>query len=198
MPSKSEITTEYIIKTVSPVFNRKGYSGTSISDIVLATGLTKGAIYGNFADKNELAVRAFVYNVKLVSAKIEKAISSSDNSLGKLYAISDFYKDYYQFTYEFGGCPILNVGIDSNHQNPALLEKVKKAMRNLQNNLAMIIQNGIVEGEIRPDVIPDEYAKRIFSMVEGGIFMSTVLKDKTYMEGIAKAINNLINKELKV
>lgn len=197
MPSKSQITTEYIIKTVSPVFNRKGYSGTSISDITAATGLTKGAIYGNFTDKNELAVRAFVYNVKLVSAKIEKAISSSDNSLGKLYAISDFYKDYYQFTYEFGGCPILNVGIDSNHQNPALLEKVKKAIRNLQSNLAIIIQDGINEGDIKKDVDPKLYARRIFSMVEGGIFMSTVLKDKTYMEDLTEAITNLINKELK-
>ena len=31
----------------------KGYTGTSLSDIVDATGLTKGAIYGNFANKDE-------------------------------------------------------------------------------------------------------------------------------------------------
>jgi AcrR family transcriptional regulator len=197
MPSKSEITTEFIIKTVSPVFNRKGYSGTSISDITTATGLTKGAIYGNFVDKNELAVRAFVYNVNLISSRIEKVISTGKTSLDKLYAISDFYKDYYQFTYEFGGCPILNVGIDSNHQNPALLEKVKKAIRNLQRNLAEIIQNGINAGEIRNGIDAGMYARRIFSMVEGGIFMSTILKDRTYMEDLNSAINNLIEQELK-
>lgn len=197
MASKSEITTEFIIKTVSPVFNRKGYSGTSMSDITSATGLTKGAIYGNFTDKNELAVRAFVYNVNLVSSRIEKAISLGKTSLDKLYAISNFYKDYYQFTYDFGGCPILNVGIDSNHQNPALLAKVKKAIGNLQKNLAMIIQHGIYEGEIRKDVDSELYARRIFSMVEGGIFMSTILKDKTYMEDLTRAINNLIDQELK-
>ena len=74
MASKSEITSEYIIKTVAPVFNKKGYSGTSLADIAKATGLTKGAIYGNFTDKNELAVKAFVHNINIVAAKIESDI----------------------------------------------------------------------------------------------------------------------------
>jgi AcrR family transcriptional regulator len=53
MGTKSELTSEFIIKTVASVFNKKGYSGTSMADITNATGLTKGAIYGNFKDKND-------------------------------------------------------------------------------------------------------------------------------------------------
>ena len=45
MISKSEKTTKYIIKTVAPIFNRKGYAATTMSDLTAATGLTKGAIY---------------------------------------------------------------------------------------------------------------------------------------------------------
>jgi TetR/AcrR family transcriptional repressor of nem operon len=37
----------------------KGYSGTSMSDITAATGLTKGSIYGNFENKDEVAIAAF-------------------------------------------------------------------------------------------------------------------------------------------
>ncbi|MFT6322461.1 MAG: AcrR family transcriptional regulator, partial [Halieaceae bacterium] len=124
MKTKAEITSEFIIKTVAPVFNKKGYSGTSMSDITHATGLTKGAIYGNFTDKNELAVKSFVYTINKVAQKIEDSISVHQSSLAQLYAISAFYKDYYQFTFDFGGCPILNIGIDANHQNPDLLAKV--------------------------------------------------------------------------
>jgi len=195
--SKAEITSEFIIRTIAPVFNRKGYSGTSMADITAATGLTKGAIYGNFRDKNELAVKSFVYNVNIVASKIEEAIQSQSSSLGKLFAISFFYKDYYDFTYRFGGCPILNIGIDANHQNPELMEKVKKVIHNLQNNLTVIIVHGITSGEIKPDVDAHYYSRRIFAMIEGGIFVATMLKDKTYMEDLTLTIDHLIETELK-
>ena len=197
MGTKAQITSEFIIRTVAPVFNKKGYSGTSMADITKATGLTKGAIYGNFTDKNELAVKSFVYNINIVASKIEEAISVHTSSLGKLFAISAFYKDYYTFTFQFGGCPILNVGIDANHQNSELMEKVKKVIRNLQSNMAGIIQQGINDGELNPGIDATLYSKRIFSMIEGGIFVATMLQDKSYMEDLTKTIDHLIISELQ-
>ncbi|MGB0805990.1 MAG: TetR/AcrR family transcriptional regulator [Salibacteraceae bacterium] len=197
MGKKAEITTEHIIRTVAPVFNKKGYSGTSLTDITKATGLTKGAIYGNFTDKNELAIKAFVYNVNVVANNIEKAINAHQTALGKLFAISAFYKDYYKFTYQFGGCPILNVGIDANHQNPDLMEKVKKVINKLQGNMTAIIEHGKTHGELKPELDAALYSRRIFSMIEGGIFTATMLQDKTYMEDLTLAINHLIETELK-
>lgn len=193
---KSEITSEYIVKTVAPVFNKKGYSGTSMSDITLATGLTKGAIYGNFKDKNELAVTAFIYNIKLVSTQFEKAISGNKTSIEKLFAIATFYHDYYEFTHQFGGCPILNVGIDANHQNEALTQKVKKAIHNLQNNLAQIIELGIINGEIKEEISASKYARKLFAIIEGFIFMATTQNDPTYMDELTETMTHLIRTEL--
>lgn len=194
---KSQITSEFIIKTVAPVFNKKGYSGTSMSDITASTGLTKGAIYGNFKDKNDLAVSAFVYNIKQVSSQFEKAISGNKTSIEKLYSISTFYHDYYEFTFNFGGCPILNVGVDANHQNEALSQKVKKAIHNLQNNLALIIETGIKDGEIKGDVSSKKFARKFFAMIEGSVFMATTLQDQTYMNDLAESMIQLIDTELK-
>ncbi|HAE68223.1 MAG TPA: TetR/AcrR family transcriptional regulator, partial [Sphingobacterium sp.] len=53
--SKAEQTRQYIIEKTAPIFNKKGYFATSLSDITTATGLTKGSIYGNFKDKDDLA-----------------------------------------------------------------------------------------------------------------------------------------------
>ncbi len=193
---KSEITSAYIVKTVAPVFNKKGYFGTSMSDITHATGLTKGAIYGNFKDKNELAVNAFVYNIKLISTQFEKAISGNKNSIEKLFSISTFYHDYYEFTHQFGGCPILNVGIDANHQNAALTQKVKKAITNLQNNLVHILAQGIEKGEIKKGVSATKYARKIFAIIEGFVFMATTQNDKKYMDELTETLTHLIQTEL--
>lgn len=197
MATKSEITSEFIIRTVAPVFNRKGYSGTSMSDITAATGLTKGAVYGNFIDKNDLAVSAFVYNIKLVSVKFQSAVEGNKSSIEKLYGLANFYNNYYEFTLDFGGCPILNVGVDANHQNEALMGKVKKAIKNLQNNLALIIESGIFNGEIKENISARKYARKLFAMIEGSVFMATTLQDKTYMNDLAESIVHLIDTELK-
>ena len=64
--TKAERTRQFIIETTAPIFNSKGYEGTSISDITAATGLTKGSVYGNFKDKNELAAAVFDYNLEKI------------------------------------------------------------------------------------------------------------------------------------
>ena len=55
MLSKAERTSQHILETAAPVFNRLGYASTSMAEITKATGLTKGAIYGNFENKREIS-----------------------------------------------------------------------------------------------------------------------------------------------
>ena len=58
--TKSERTRQFIIERSAALFNRKGYAGTSLNDIIEVTGLSKGGIYGNFKKgKEEIAVAAF-------------------------------------------------------------------------------------------------------------------------------------------
>jgi len=53
MNTKAEQTRQLIVEKTAPIFNVKGYAGTSVSDMTKATGLTKGSVYGNFANKAE-------------------------------------------------------------------------------------------------------------------------------------------------
>ena len=70
MTTKSDRTKQFILEKVAPVFNKNGYFGTSMSDITEATGLTKGAIYGNFKNKEDLAYYSFYFNVSYVMEKL--------------------------------------------------------------------------------------------------------------------------------
>jgi len=67
--SKAEKTKQFIIEKTAPVFNTKGYTSTSLSDITKSTGLTKGSIYGNFENKEEVALEAYRYNAGLLKEK---------------------------------------------------------------------------------------------------------------------------------
>src|SRR5271170_2332921 len=60
--TKGEQTRGDIIRKSAPLFNQRGYEGTSLSDLMEATGLQKGGIYRHFSSKEELATEAFDYS----------------------------------------------------------------------------------------------------------------------------------------
>jgi TetR/AcrR family transcriptional repressor of nem operon len=140
MTTKAEKTAEFIIQKVAPIFNKHGYSGTSLSDLTKATKLTKGAIYGNFKNKEELAMLAFSYNVQRVVDKIKVHLSHTISPLEQLYKLTSFYRSYRIFTLENGGCPLINIGVDANHDNMTLLLKVREIIARLQKGISKMNQ----------------------------------------------------------
>lgn len=197
MASKSETTASFIIKTVAPIFNKKGYVGTSISDLTTATGLTKGAIYGNFKNKEELSLEAFNHNVRFVLKMIRERMDVEKTSIGKLKALINFYRDYTKETIHLGGCPILNVGIDANHLNPLLLERVNYITQKLEESIASVVEDGISNSEIKEDVNPLKYGRLFFSKLEGAIFMSIIRKSELYLKEMTDHLDFTIDNELR-
>lgn len=197
MIGKAEKTTAFIVETVAPIFNKNGYAATSISDLTKATGLTKGAIYGNFKNKEELAIASFKFMVKSLMKEIVKHMDKSDSPIGKLLLISDFYRNYYMYTNKMGGCPILNIGVDANNQNSLLLEKVRTIIQRIQDQLANIIEDGIEIGEISTEINAMHTAKRIDTMIQGAIFMAYTMDDDFYIQDTMNQIDNMIHNELR-
>ncbi len=174
---KAEITSEYILEKVAPYFNMHGYHGTSMGNITAITGLSKGAIYGNFKSKEDLALQAFRYNIKKLLNMLAKKINVFDKSYEQLLAITNFYRDYIDFTAVLGGCPILKVGMDSIDNNPELREKVKTATYKLKKSIEDIILRGQKNHEIKSSIDAEKFANVIYANIEGGVLLSSILND---------------------
>jgi AcrR family transcriptional regulator len=199
MAGKAELTTQYILETVAPVFNRYGYAATSMSEITKATKLTKGAIYGNFESKEDLAVQSFNHNIRKVIAPIADKMNAAETPAKKLQALTDFYrKEYYKYTKKYGGCPLLNVGVDSKHQNPLLLKRVKEVIKKLQKGITIVLQEGIDQKQFKKDIDTNTMALRIFSQIEGAIFVSNLMDDERHMVDAMNHIDNMIKNEILI
>lgn len=181
MSTKAEKTTNFIIETVAPIFNKHGYVGTSMSDLTEATGLTKGALYGNFENKEALALSAFKHNRELLLAAIDDRLNVSGTSLDKLSSLMDLYKKYDAFTGSMGGCPVLNVGIDAQHNNKLLAAAAKETIKEIEGKIALVLENGLNAGELKLPVTPLQFAKQMFTMVQGAIAMATITHDRKYL-----------------
>jgi AcrR family transcriptional regulator len=189
---KSEKTRELILAKCAPIFNQKGFTGTSLSDLETATGLTKGCIYGIFNNKEELAVACFEYARGLVHERMDCQAREKSNAIDKLRAIFDMYRTFPEFWPIKGGCPILNTAIDADDTNPHLQEKVVGALETWRRYFASIITKGIRNGEIRIDANPHSTATLFIALLEGATMMTKVYNDSTNLGIILDKIDEMI------
>lgn len=195
---KSERTKAFIIETVAPIFNKNGYSAMSLSKITEATGLTKGAIYGHFTNKEELAQEAFKFSVRRVLSDLNEEVNKGKTPLGMLLKIADFYRRYYEYNQQLGGCPILNIGVDSDHQENSISQLVRTYNQKILDKFSLLIENGKRSGELKMTVDSLVYAKRFFYMIEGAVYMAYTMKDKSYLLDVADTMTTIIKAELKI
>ncbi|WP_438711206.1 TetR/AcrR family transcriptional regulator [Aquimarina muelleri] len=187
-----ENTSDYIIKTIAPIFNKKGYVGTSLSDLTNATKLTKGALYCNFKNKEELAIKSFQHNTKNALYPLFGLLSKQKTSIKKLKTLTNYYRNFYNSAKERGGCPILNIGVDAKYNSPTLFEEVRKEASKLIMGLTKIIQFGIDNSELKKDINAEKIARNFYAMIEGAIFMSMLYEDEKYLIDIMDSIDNII------
>ena len=185
-------TSEFILDKVAPIFNKQGYIGTSLSDITNATGLTKGAIYCNFSNKEDLALKSFQLNINLAITPLFKLVAAKEGSINKLYAITDYQRSYYDLVKDRGGCPMLRAGVDTKFINPLLFKTAQNLSQKFTVGLTNIISEGITNNEIQQNTDPVKYAKIILSLIEGSSLLAFTHNDQTYITTAMDFIDNTI------
>jgi TetR/AcrR family transcriptional regulator, transcriptional repressor for nem operon len=197
MTTKAERTTAFIIKTVAPVFNKHGYAGTSMSALTEATGLTKGALYGNFENKEALALAAYEFSINRLFEAIDERLNVEGGSLEKLFSLTKFYRNYDVFTRDMGGCPVLNVGVDAQHNNAQLSAAARETIKIIEGKIALILEEGVNNNELRLSIPPLQFAKQLYTMLQGAIAMSTMSGDRKYLMNTVAYLEVLVQKEIK-
>jgi TetR/AcrR family transcriptional regulator, transcriptional repressor for nem operon len=194
--TKAERTRQFIIEKAAPLFNKKGMAGTAISDIMEATQLAKGGVYGNFENKDEICLEVFNYLAKSLGKSIEQSMAGEKTAKGKLIALLGFYNDRL-IKKNTGGCPILNFGAEADDTNPVIKKRVKEAIEGSQNRIANIVRQGIEAGEFKETFDAELFAAKMFTMVEGAILISRVQGSNEHMELITGMLRAEIEQNSK-
>jgi TetR/AcrR family transcriptional repressor of nem operon len=172
--SKAERTKQFIIEKTAAIFNTKGFSGTYLSDLTIATGLTKGSIYGNFANKDEVALAAFDYNFNRVNDFIKARITAVDNAIERLLVYPNVYRSFLKIPLLQPGCPILNTSTEADDTHPELRLRAAKALAYWKQAVENQIKRGIERKEIKSNTNAAEVAVVLMSLIEGAIMQAKV------------------------
>lgn len=194
--SKAEKTRQFIIEQTAELFNKKGYAGTSLSDITSATGLTKGSIYGNFENKDEVAKEVYLYNSKRLQNSFIGQLTSEMTTREKLFAIVDIYRKTWEINFSRGGCPHLNTAVEADDTMPYLKNEVNKNFESWANQFSKILEKGKTQNEIVESIDSQKYAYQFIALIEGGILLSKTMNNKTHLFNALERIEKIIDNEL--
>jgi TetR/AcrR family transcriptional regulator, transcriptional repressor for nem operon len=189
---RSEETRQFIIEKTANIFNKKGYAGTSMSDLTEATQLTKGSIYGNFENKEAVALAVFDYNIerknKAIAQKLQQAVNYKERLI--VYALIFCSKENVAFLE--GGCPLLNAGTEADDTHEPLRKKVGNELLSWKKNISNTIKDGMTAKEFHRDTDVERIALSIMALVEGGIFIGRTTKNKKNLDVILETVKELI------
>jgi TetR/AcrR family transcriptional repressor of nem operon len=190
--SKADRTRQYIIETTASIFNMKGYAGTSMSDITGATGLTKGSIYGNFGNKEDVALAVFDYNHAKMSGVIQQRINAAKTFHDKLMVYAQVYDQFTRSNFPAGGCPILNTAVEADDTNSLLKDRAAKAIIQWRKRVEGLIQGGVDAGEFKQGLDISRLALSMIAMIEGGLMISKVTNSQACLDKIMNTVELLI------
>jgi TetR/AcrR family transcriptional repressor of nem operon len=192
--TKGEQTRRRIVEAAAPIFNKRGYEGSSLNDLMEATGLKKGGIYRHFSSKEELAAEAFDYTWEAAWNARLLHVDEKANGIEKLKQLIANFVDHRSPV--SGGCPVLNTAIDADDGNSVLRAHVLKALRSWVARLQTIVKQAQTRGEAGDGVDPKAVATLIVASLEGALMMSRLERNEEPLRRVQQHLNRYLDSEV--
>ncbi len=189
---KSYRTRQFIIQKAAPVFNKKGVSGTSLSDLAKATGLTKGSIYGNFKNKDDLAVCVFQYHMANIEKFFTNELAKAETPKEKLLAYPGVFRKIFKAMTAYGGCPILNTAAEADDTHKPLAKLASEAVCRWKKQIMELVETGKKTGEFNAQTDADAISEIIISLFEGAGIMAKITGRESFMNHTLDHMEKLI------
>ena len=191
--SKGERTRARIAATAATLFNERGYAGTSLGDLMQATGLTKGALYNHFEDKDAIAVAAFDHMVAALRGRFETALAVPGSAGDRLAAVVEVFRLLWRLP---GGCPVVNTAVEADDTHPSLRERARAAMLEWRDGIAACVRAGQAASEIRADVDAEKFAGLVIGCLEGALVLSRLLGERCHLDAAAEHLRQHIERNV--
>jgi len=191
--NKAQRTRRHIIEKTAPLFNMNGFDGTSLADLCRVTGLTKGALYGNFADKEELATEAFRYTISKMRSMGSRSMLSQGSYRKKLDSLLTFFVQAVLNPPVRGGCPLLNTAVEADDHRPSMRKVVVEELEKSVKSMTKLLDKGKESGEFKNNFDSREMAMLFFCAIEGAIMYSRVSASDEAMRIVTKNLRTIID-----
>ena len=183
MSTKGELTRHNIVTRSLQLFSVKGYFNTSISDILQATGLTKGGLYCHFKSKEEIWRAVYEDAVMIWKAVAFAGTRRIDDPLARIERTIENVLLHYLGTDVFaGGCFFVNMLVELSGQSDTMGHRLLKGFVGFSKLFQLWLRKAASAGQLKADLNYREISNFIIIALNGAatLYMST--RDRAVLE----------------
>ena len=183
MATKGTQTRQNIIEHSLQLFSVKGYYNTSVSDILGATGLTKGGLYGHFASKEDIWYAVYDEAVRIWKGIVFNGIRNNSDPLNRIDRfIENDMNDYLGADVFEGGCFFLNMLVELSGQSASMSKQIMRGFVRLSTLLRSWLEEADKQGMLRTDLDFKEIANFIIISLNGAAALYISSRDRNILE----------------
>ena len=182
MASKGETTRENILGIAERIILQKGFSGTSIDEIIAASNITKGGFFYHFKGKDDLAKHLIIRYQKaddrFFHELSERADSLSEDPLQQMLIFLKLLAEAMSnLPSTHPGCLVASYTYENQLFNDEVKDIMCDCLIGWRNLFISKLSNITAKYPMKIEVDFIELADMLTVMIEGGIIMSRALND---------------------
>lgn len=169
-------TRELLLQAAFQEIYKSGFQSAGLDTILATTGVTKGALYYHFRNKQALGY-AIVEEViaALVRDRWLRPFRGSTDPIDTLIGIVQTMSLKPEVVR--AGCPLNNLAQEMSHRDERFRKHLAKVFQDWQHGMATALQTGQSEGTVRRDLDAHETAGFLIAMVEGYVILAKNAQD---------------------
>ena len=186
------ILKEKIIHESLRLFSLKGFTSTSIQDILAAANTSKGGFYNHFSSKEDLFYQVLDEARRIWRERNLSGLKQAESSLEKVTLLLRNYKDLYLKDADNfpGGCVFITLAVELSDPIPHLSKEIEKGFIGLKNLYKRFLDEGKQSGELNGNVNTDIITEMIFNSMLGA---SVIFNSNKSTSGLDKSVDSLID-----
>lgn len=186
MATKGEKTRERILAVTQALVLEKGFSGTSLDDVLRETELTKGAFFHHFKSKAELAremvERYWENDYQLFLGFAKRAEELADDPLQETLIFLKLFEEFVRgVTHPMPGCVFASYTYESQQFDPTIHEFIQEGFDKWGAMYAEKFEAVLNRYKPAIDVTAHELAEMIMSVIEGGFILARSYRDPEFI-----------------
>lgn len=191
MPRPRGFDEQRVLSAACDQFWDKGYAATSLDELMFATGLGKGSLYGAFGDKRRLFLRALEdYNERVLGSMRSVLLEGTGSPWQRLegFMLTTIVEQGLR------GCLMANSVSELTNQDPEMLTRSRAFYAAQEDVLAQCLGRAQEDGEIAAGVDPREQARLLLATAQGIRFLQQTGMAHAEVLQIARSALNAVPK----
>ena len=189
-------TRRHILNVAYEAVHRDGFSAASLSEILVGSGLTKGALYHHFKNKQELG---FALIDEIIAEYVDSwwvaPLKNQEDPLEAMaQAIQSRFSDDFPLLMR-NGCSLGRLSQELSTVDEGYRQRLEALYRHWRRGLSQALRQGQHSGSVRADIDSDQAAAFLIASLQGSITQSRSAQDKSIfqecMGGLSQYLTSL-------